>query len=67
MEGIAVEYFPSSFDPGKNEEEYEFHSYISDVNEKYVCDSHAHMINLLILFRIRNISVWYVNNMGRNR
>ena len=32
MEGIAVEYFPSSFDPDNNEEKYEFYSYISDDN-----------------------------------
>ena len=46
MEGISVEYFPSSFDPGENEEKSEFHSYISDDNEQYSCDSHAHMVHL---------------------
>ena len=33
MEGIAVECFPTSIDPGINGEKYEFHSYISDNNE----------------------------------
>ena len=47
MEGISVEYFTSSFDPGKNEEKYEFHSYISEDNEQYACDSHAYMFHLL--------------------
>ena len=46
MEGIAVEYFPSSIDTGKNEEKYEYHSYISDDNETYACYSHAHMFYL---------------------
>ena len=62
MEGIAVEYFTSSIDPGKNEEKHESHSYISDDNEQGVCDSHAHMFHLFFL-RIRNISVWYVNSL----
>ena len=43
-EGIAVEYFPTSVDNVNNEEKYELHSYIRDDNEKYACDSHAHMI-----------------------
>ena len=30
MEGIAVEYFPTSIDTGNNEEKSELHSYISD-------------------------------------
>ena len=47
MEGIAVEYFSSSIDNGNNEENYEFHSYISDENEKYTCDSHANMVHIL--------------------
>ena len=46
MEGIAVEYFPTSVDIGNNEEKYEFHSYISDDNEQDTCDSHAHMDHL---------------------
>ena len=50
MEGIAVEYFSTSIDTGNNEEKYELHSYISDDNEQYVCDSHAHMVNLLEIF-----------------
>ena len=33
MEGIEVEYFPDSFDPGSNEAKSEFHSYISDNNK----------------------------------
>ena len=28
MEGIAVEYLPSSIDPGNNKEKYLIHSYI---------------------------------------
>ena len=67
MEGIAAEYSPNSVDNGNNEEKYEFHSYISDDNEQDACDSHAHMINRLIIFRIRNISVWYINSMIRQR
>ena len=47
MEGIAVEYFSTSIDNGNNEENYEFHSYISDENEKYTCDSHANMVHIL--------------------
>ena len=50
MEGIAVEYFPTSIDTGKNEEKYEFHSYISDDDEQDACDSHAHMVHLLQTF-----------------
>ena len=65
MEGIAVEYFPTSIDTGKNEEKSEFHSYISDKNEN------MHVIHMLIWFiylkiRILKISVWYVNIMGRH-
>ena len=44
---IAVEIFPSSFDPGNNEEKYEFHSYISDDTEQDACGSHAYMLHLL--------------------
>ena len=47
MEGIAIEYFPNSIDPGSNEKKYEFHSYISDNNEQDACDSHDHMFHLL--------------------
>ena len=47
MEGISVEYFTSSIDTGNNEEKYEFHSYISEDNEQYACDSHAYMFHLL--------------------
>ena len=46
MEGIAVEYFTSSFDPGKNKVKYEFYSCISDDNEQYECYSCAHMFCL---------------------
>ena len=46
MEGISVEYFTNSIDPGSNEN-YEFHSYISDDNEQDSCDSHAHMFHLI--------------------
>ena len=66
MEDIAVEYFTTSVDIGNNEERYEFHSYISDDNEKYACDSHTHMVHLLKKDRISKISVWYVNSMGRH-
>ena len=44
MEGIYVGYYPSSFDPGNNEEKSEFHSYISYKNDQYACDSHIHMV-----------------------
>ena len=47
MEGISVEYFPSSIDPGNDEEKYGFHSYIYGDNEKYVCDLYANMVHLL--------------------
>ena len=47
MEGISVEYFPTSIDNGNNEENSEFHSYISDENEQYTYDSHAHTVHLL--------------------
>ena len=67
MEVIAVEYFPSSFDTGHNEENSEFHSYISGGNEQDARDSYAHMFHLLIFFSINNISVWYVNSLGRHR
>ena len=50
MEGIAIEYFPSSFDPGNNGEKSEFHSYISDYNKQDACDSHAYMFHVLIVF-----------------
>ena len=46
MEDIAVEYFPTSVDIGNNEERSEYHSYISDDNEQYACDSHAHMVHI---------------------
>ena len=47
MEGISVEYFPTSIDNGNNEENSEFHSYISDENEQYTYYSHAHTVHLL--------------------
>ena len=47
MEGIAVEYLPNSIDTGNNEYRSEFHSYISDDNEQYEFDSHAHMFHIL--------------------
>ena len=50
MEGIAVEYFPTYIDTGINEGKYDLHSYVSDDNEKYACDSHAHMVYLLKIF-----------------
>ena len=48
MEDIAVEYFPSSVDIGNKKGKSEFHSYISDENKEDACDSHAHMVHLLI-------------------
>ena len=42
MEGIAVEYFSNSVDPGSNKK-IKFHSYISDESEQDVCDSHANI------------------------
>ena len=50
MEGISVEYFPTSVDIGNNEEKSEFHSCISDDNKKDACDSHAHMVYSLKTF-----------------
>ena len=52
MEGIAVEYFPSSFDTGKNEERSEFCSYIIDDNEQDACYSHAHMFHIFKIYII---------------
>ena len=49
IEGIAIEYFPNSIDPGVNKKS-EFHSYISDKNEQYACDSHAQTFHLVIYF-----------------
>ena len=46
MEGIAIEYFLNSIDPGITKIS-EFHSYISDYNFQDACDSHAHMFHLL--------------------
>ena len=43
---IAVECFPASVDIGSYEGKSEFHSYKSDDNEQYACDSHAHMIHI---------------------
>ena len=50
MKVIAIEYFPTSIDIGKNEEKYEFHSYISDYNEQDARDSHAHMVHIFKTF-----------------
>ena len=47
MEVIAVEYFPSSFDTGNNQEKSEFNLYRSGDNEKYAYASHAHMVHIL--------------------
>ena len=46
IESIAVEYFPNSVHTGINETKSEFHSYISDDNEKDACYSHARMFHL---------------------
>ena len=50
MEGIAVEYFPNSIDPGINENKYEFHSCISDYKEQDAYDSHNHVFHILNKF-----------------
>ena len=47
MDGIFVEYFPSSIDPDNNKTKSEFHWYISDDNEQDACDSHVHMFHIL--------------------
>ena len=52
MKGIAVEYFQSSFDTGKNEEGSEFCSYIIDDNEQDAFYSHAHMFHLFKIYII---------------
>ena len=46
IEGIAVEYFPNSIDPGSNKKIWISFIY-KWLKEKYVCDSHAHMFDLL--------------------
>ena len=51
MKDIAVEYFPTSIDNGNNGEKYELCSYTSDDNEQDACESHAHMVNLLNVFK----------------
>ena len=66
MEGISVEYFPNLVYPGSNETRSEFHSYISDENEKDAFGSHFHIIhlfktNLLPLFSIMS-EVWKYND-----
>ena len=66
MEGIYVEYFPNIIDPGINETNSEFCSYISDHNEQDACDSHYHMIHLFKNHLFGNISVWHVNHMERH-
>ena len=35
----------NSIDPGSNKAKSEFHSYISDGNEKNACGSYAHMFH----------------------
>ena len=50
MEGIFVAYFPTSVDIGNNEGKSEFHSYKTDHNEQYACDSHANMAHQLKTF-----------------
>ena len=61
MECIAVEYFPTSIDPGNNKEKYEFHSYIIYDNEQDACDSHAHIFHL---FKTLSESVILVTGMS---
>ena len=63
MEKIAIDYFPNPFDPGSKETKYGFHSYISDENEQYACDSHDYTVYLLKIYQIRNFSFWHVNFM----
>ena len=48
MEDIAIEYFPTPFDPGKNEDKYDLHSYNIYDNEQDACDSHAQMVHIFI-------------------
>ena len=66
MEGIGVEYFSNSFYSDSNETKSVFYSYIIDENEKYACDSYAHMFHLL-KNSIKNITVSYVNSLGRHQ
>ena len=49
MEVIAVEYFTTSIDIGKNEEKYEFHSYISGYLTGEEMNK-THVIHMLIWF-----------------
>ena len=46
MEVIAIEYFPNSIYPGKNEKTV-LNSCINDDNEKYACGSYDHMFHQL--------------------
>ena len=47
MEGISVEYFTNSVNPGSNESRSYFHSYISNEKKQDSFNSHAQSINLL--------------------
>ena len=62
MEGIAVEYFPNSIDPGRNKK-YEFHSYISGDNEQDACYSHNHMVRLLTKLIELGLLVYGMSNV----
>ena len=64
MEGIDVEYFPTSVYIDKNVVKYELNSYICNDNEWDAYNSHTFMVDLLNFFIFRNISFWYVNSMG---
>ena len=46
MEVNAVDYFPNMVDLGSKETKSELYAYISDDNEQYACDSHAHIVYL---------------------
>ena len=46
MELISLDYYATTNKRRENIPKAEFHSYISDDNEKYDCNSHAHMVHL---------------------
>ena len=63
MEVTAVENYPNSIHPGRNEDKSGFHSYISGGNEQEAYDSYSHIFHLLKKINWEYY-VWYFNSMG---
>ena len=60
-------YLPLTIDPGNNKEKSEFHSYITDNNEQYACDSHAHMFHIFKTFLESGILVSGVSTVWEDK